>query len=149
MLINLELVLWQENVMVLQVTKAADGECVSVRSAKFMAREQWFAVGDADGWVHVYAYATQAKVVEFEAHSDHHPVSSLVVQPTDSFLLTSSTITHASTKLWYWGQGWKCTREFDENSSRVSHLTFSPMNTNIFASVSMDGGRKGLSSVYL
>lgn len=130
----------QENVMVLHVTKA-NGECVSVRSAKFMAREQWFAAGDADGCVHVYAYATQAKVAEFEAHSGH-PVSSLVVQPTDSFLLTSSTVTLASTKLWYWGQGWRCTREFDENSSGVSHLTFSPMNNNIFASVSMDGDVK-------
>lgn len=128
--------------------KAADGTCCPVNSVKFIAgaQQQWLAVGDGNGWVHVYAYATKAKVVEFEAHGGH-PVSSLAVQQTDSFMLTSSSVALTSTKLWYWGQGWRCTREFDENSGGVSHLTFNPRDDTTFASISMDGDVKVCTSI--
>ena len=39
-----------------------------IRSAKFITREKWFAIGDGNGWVHVYADPTEEKIKEFKAH---------------------------------------------------------------------------------
>ena len=54
----------------LQVTSAHSyhGPYSVIRSAKFITREKWFAIGDGNGWVHVYADPTEEKIKEFKAH---------------------------------------------------------------------------------
>ena len=59
-----------------------------VRAAKFVARKNWVVSGSDDMMVRVFNYNTLEKVHQFEAHSDY--VRSIVVHPTQSFVLTSS-----------------------------------------------------------
>lgn len=110
--------------------KATPGKFGS--SVIFITAEQWFAMGDWDGWVHICAYDTKLKVKEFEAYSDDR-VSSLAVHPTHPFLLTSSG-SGTLIKLWDWEQDWMCTRTFD-TEEYVSHVTWNPTETNIFATI--------------
>lgn len=124
-----------------RMTSAVDTDgwssCYSVvRSAKFIAREHWLAIGDDDGWVHIYTYLTTTtdKVKEFEAHRGS-TVDSLAVHPTDQFLLTASSI-DSSIKLWDWGQDWKRIRTFNVPYEQVDSLTWNLRATNTFSSVS-------------
>ncbi|XP_062182925.1 uncharacterized protein LOC133887032 [Phragmites australis] len=137
----------QEIVTVLQVIKPGLLNQVHwITSAKFIAREQWFATVDEDGCVHVYAYTTKDKVKEFEAHKGLRYVV-LAVHPTDPFLLTGS---YGDTwvKLWDWSKGWECTRRFDVHSYFVRRLMFDPRDRRTFASVSVDGTLKVWDIVY-
>lgn len=113
----------------------------SIDSTKFIAGEQWFAAGDRSGSVHVYAYATKDKVKEFEPHNGNS-VDLLAVHSTEPLLLTASSASDKSIKLWDWGQGWTCTRVFDAHSDRLWYLTIGPRGTNTFASASENDGVK-------
>ncbi|KAL6640391.1 hypothetical protein ACP70R_021514 [Stipagrostis hirtigluma subsp. patula] len=135
----------QERVMELQVSKKSgmlyfftnsSFTSCSVYSVKFISREEWFATGDGEGYIHIYNYSTMDKVKEFQAHR-HKVVDSLAVHHTHAFLLSSSS-SDMSIKLWDWDQGWVCTRTFDGHSLGVTCLTFNPRDVNTFASVSDD-----------
>lgn len=125
--------------MLLQVTNVHTSDsCSVIRSAKFISRQEWFSVGDNNGWVHVYAYPIEDKVKEFEAHPGES-ISLLAVHSTYPFLLTSS-FTDTSIRLWDWDQDWMCIRTFNVPRTGVFHLTWNPSDTinTTFASVSYD-----------
>ncbi|KAL6870932.1 hypothetical protein ACP4OV_014780 [Aristida adscensionis] len=126
----------QERVMALKVTRVHTSGVSPVHSVIFISRKQWFATGDGNGWVHIYASTSMDKVKEFEAHRGEF-VNSLAVHPTYPFLITSSP-NDASMKLWDWSQEWKCTRTFDVPDKSVIRLIWNPMDTNTFSSVSLD-----------
>ncbi|CAL4995413.1 unnamed protein product [Urochloa decumbens] len=139
----------QERVMALQVKKGYfykfDSTSTSVTSciytAKFIAKNQWFAIGDDNGWVHVYNYTTRNKVEGFEAH-DGKPINSLAVHPTYPMLLSSSHF-DSSIKLWDWDHGWVCARTFDGHAgSGVLQLRLNQRDPNTFASVDTDDTAK-------
>lgn len=105
----------------------------AIASIKFIAGEQWFAAGDGDGCVHVYAYPYRAekdKVNKFEAHG-WKVVRYLAVHPKHTLLLTASD-GDKSIKLWDWSQGWTCARVIDTHDN-VLCLTFGPRDTSIVA----------------
>lgn len=107
-----------------------------IRSIKFIAGEQWFAAGDHNGCVHVYAYTTSPaeidKVKEFKAQRDEAAVSFLAAYPKHTLLLTAST-GDRSIKLWDWSQGWTCARVITEDNP-IDFLRVGPRDTSIFAS---------------
>ena len=77
-----------------------------ISSIKFITGEQWFAVGDDIGGVHVYTYtsfgAENDKVKEFKAHDgDGSKVAYLAVYLKHTLLLTASFY-DKSIKLWDW-----------------------------------------------
>ncbi|CAN6381916.1 unnamed protein product [Urochloa humidicola] len=126
----------QERVMLYNVTYSDNNrQCRQINATKFIAREQWFTAGDQDGFVHVYAYTTKDKVKEFKADDGGRTVNLLAIHPTDPLLLTASTFDKLI-KLWDWGQGWICTRVFDNMDDTVWRLMFGPRGTNTFASAS-------------
>ncbi|TVU20676.1 hypothetical protein EJB05_36895, partial [Eragrostis curvula] len=95
----------REIVMAMQVTRKSgmlyfltNTSKLASCSAKFIAREQWFATGDGDGYLHVYDYTTTDKIKEFQAHR-HKVVDSLAIHPTQPFLLSSSS-SDMMIKLW-------------------------------------------------
>jgi coatomer subunit beta' len=104
-------------------------------SIKFIAGEQWFAAGDDNGVVHVYAYTFPSKidkkVKELEAYHDKR-VSHLAVYPKHTLLLTAS-LEGKRIKLWDWSQGWMCARVIDTHDS-VYHLKVGPRDASTFAS---------------
>ncbi|CAN6343855.1 unnamed protein product [Urochloa humidicola] len=127
----------QEREMALKVVKEAP---YRVYSAKFIAREKWFVIGDGHGRVRVYNYTstTDNVIEEIRAHGCE-PVTSLAVHSTKPFLLTSSQ-DDKSIKLWDWKQGWSWACTFDGNTGGVGSLTFSPWDIDSFASVRYNGG---------
>lgn len=111
---------------------------VSICSGKFIARQQWFAIGDEEGCVHVYDYsAKHNKVQEFQALCGIS-VDLLAVHPSNPFLLTASSSTNSEIKLWDWSHRWKCTRTF-ERQSWVHSLTWSLQDSDTFISGSGTG----------
>jgi coatomer subunit beta' len=124
--------------MVLQViTNVHTNNRPLIRSAKFIPREHWIAIGDHDGWVRVYAEPTEEKIKEFEAHRGES-VSLLAVHSTYSFLLTSS-FTDTSIKLWDWDQDWMCTQTFNMPNTGLFRLMWNPIDgSTTFAGVSYD-----------
>lgn len=105
-----------------------------VRSAKFIARKQWIAVGSDDMYIRIYNYNTSDKVKTFEAHTDY--IRSLAVHPTQPYLLSSSD--DMLIKLWDWDKGWSCTQVFEGHSHYVMQVCFNPKDPNTFASASLD-----------
>ena len=133
----------QKRVIMLQVTSAHSyhGPYSVIRSAKFITREKWFAIGDGNGWVHVYADPTEEKIKEFKAHRGES-VSLLAVHSTYPFLLTSS-FTDTSIKLWNWDQDWACTRTFYMPRAGLFRLMWNPIDdSTAFAGVSYDKSLK-------
>ncbi len=59
-----------------------------VRACRFIPRKNWMVTGSDDMTIRVYNYNTLERLHMFEAHSDY--VRSIVVHPTQPFLLTSS-----------------------------------------------------------
>ncbi|PUZ46710.1 hypothetical protein GQ55_7G104100 [Panicum hallii var. hallii] len=136
----------QERVMKLEVTRVHTPATLSrwargstsdhwwfVFCPKFIAREQWFAAGDTDGWVRVYSYTTMDKVMEFKAHDE--PVCLLCVHPTRPLLLTA-TYNDEWIKLWDWSKNRKFENKFNTQRHGSERLMWHPRDTNIFASVS-------------
>lgn len=108
---------------------------VAVRSAKFIAHENWFVAGADNGFIHVYNYEIKEKMIEFEAHQDF--IRSLAVHPNLPYLLTASD--DNTIKIWDWEKGWLCTQIFEGHSHYVMQVAFNPKDSNNFASASLDG----------
>uniref|UniRef100_A0ACD5U3G9 Uncharacterized protein n=1 Tax=Avena sativa TaxID=4498 RepID=A0ACD5U3G9_AVESA len=108
-----------------------------VHVAKFIAREKWLVAGDSSGCIHVYSYEEHEDVVTFDAHDSC--ITTLAVHPTDPFVLSSSDDADHLIKLWEWNKDWECTRIFGGHTGRVTQVTFNPMDSDNFASVSLDG----------
>jgi coatomer subunit beta' len=108
---------------------------VAVRSAKFIAREQWIVAGGDDKFIRVYNYKTLEKIKEFEAHEDY--IRCVAVHPTLPYVLSASD--DKLIKLWDWEKGWECTQIFEGHSHYVMQVAFNPKDTLSFASSSLDG----------
>ncbi|KAK3002757.1 hypothetical protein RJ639_019894, partial [Escallonia herrerae] len=109
-----------------------------VRSAKFIARKQWFVAGADDKCIRAYNYDTKEEIKEFEAHTDF--IRSVAVHPTLPYVLSSSD--DMLIKLWDWEKGWVCAQIFEGHSHYVMQVAFNPRDTGTFASVSLDGSFK-------
>ncbi|XP_066339839.1 uncharacterized protein [Miscanthus floridulus] len=117
------------------IAKSFDFTQRPVYSAKFIAREEWIVAGDGYGMIYVYNYHTKEEVTSIEAHDSD--ITSLDVHPTDPLVLSSSD--DHLIKLWNWRKkNWKCIRTFEGHSDRVKHVNFNPMDTNSFATASLD-----------
>lgn len=69
--------------------------------------------------VRIFNYNTLERVHQFEAHSDY--LRSIIVHPTQSFILTSSD--DMLVKLWDWENKWSVKQTF-EGSSFLSYVYF-------------------------
>ncbi|CAD6257418.1 unnamed protein product [Miscanthus lutarioriparius] len=128
-----EVAIWDYQVQA--IAKSFDFTQRPVYSAKFIAREEWIVAGDGYGMIYVYNYNTEEEVTSIEAHDSD--ITSLDVHPTDPLVLSSSE--DHLIKLWNWRKkNWKCIRTFEGHSDRVKHVNFNPMDTNSFATASLD-----------
>lgn len=107
---------------------------VPVRAGRFIARKNWIVCGSDDFHLRVYNYNTSEKITAFEAHPDY--IRSIVVHPTQSFVLTASD--DMTIKLWDWDKAWKCVQVFEGHSHYVMGLAINPKDTNTFASACLD-----------
>lgn len=105
-----------------------------VRTAKFIARKQWFIAGADDMCISVFNYNTMEKVKTFDAHNDY--IRSVAVHPTAPLVLSASD--DMSIKLWNWEKGWQCQMVFEGHMHYVMQVVFSPKDVNTFASASLD-----------
>ena len=108
----------------------------TVSSVKFIEQEEWLVAGDGDGIIYVYSYDTDEKVTSIEAHEGN--IRSLVVHPTDPLVLSSSD--DHLIKIWDWEKGWECIRTLEGHSDTVMQVVFNPVDTDSFASASLDTG---------
>ena len=113
---------------------------LAVRSAKFIARENWIVAAADDTFIRVYNYNTLEKVKEFEAHKDY--IRCVAVHPTLPYVLTASD--DMVIKLWDWEKDWICTQIFEGHSHYVMQVAFNPKDNLNFASASLDGTIKVL-----
>lgn len=72
-------------------------------------------------------------VQTINAHSGA-AVRSLAVHATQPFLLSSAD--DHLIKLWDWDADWVCTRSFDRDKYTLHQVSFDPMDTDRFASIS-------------
>ncbi|XP_051205879.1 uncharacterized protein [Lolium perenne] len=126
-----QILIWDYHRQAIQISVELSEE--SVYSAKFIEREQWLVAGDDDGDIYVYSYCTRQEVASFRGH--HSRIESLAVHPSRPFIVSSSS--HLI-ELWNWENNWECTHTFKEHSDRVTQITFNPVDTNSFASASLD-----------
>ena len=113
---------------------------LAVRSAKFIARENWIVAAADDTFIRVYNYKTLEKVKEFEAHKDY--IRCVAVHPTLPYVLTASD--DMNIKFWDWEKNWLCTQIFEGHSHYVMQVAFNPKDNLNFASASLDGTIKVL-----
>ena len=115
--------------------KTFDVSELPVRSAKFIARKQWFMTASDDMQLRVYNYNTMEKVKAWErAHDDY--IRFIEVHPTLPYVLTSSD--DMTIKLWDWDHGWDCTQVFEGHSHYVMMVRMNPKDSSSFASASLD-----------
>lgn len=117
----------------------------AVRSAKFVARENWVVTAADDKYIRIYNYDTMEKIKEYEAHTDY--IRSVAVHPTLPYLLSCSD--DKVIKLWDWEKDWSCTQIFVGHSHYVMQVAFNPKDTNTFASASLDGTIKVLKALLI
>ena len=108
---------------------------LAVRSAKFIARENWIIAAADDTFIRVYDYNNKEKIVEFEAHKDY--IRSVAVHPTLPCVISASD--DNVVKLWNWRKGWACTDVFEGHTHYVMQVAFHPTDKAAFASASLDG----------
>ena len=106
----------------------------TVSSVKFIEQKECLVAGDGDGIIYVYSYDTDEKVTSIEAHEGN--IRSLVVHPTDPLVLSSSD--DHLIKIWDWEKGWECIRTLEGHSDTVMQVVFNPVDTDSFASASLD-----------
>lgn len=109
-----------------------------VRSAKFIARENWVVAATDDKYIRVYNYNKMEKIAEFEGHRDY--IRSLAVHPSLPYVLSASD--DQVIKLWDWSKGWACHRTFEGHSHYVMQVAFNPKDPDTFVSASLDGTLK-------
>ncbi|EAU82527.2 coatomer beta' subunit [Coprinopsis cinerea okayama7 len=107
---------------------------VPVRTAKFIARKNWFVAGSDDFQLRVFNYNTHEKVASFEAHPDY--IRCLTVHPTLSIVLTGSD--DMTIKAWDWEKGWKCIQVYEGHTHYIMSLQFNPKDSNTFISACLD-----------
>eukprot|EP01027_Heterolobosea_sp_BB2_P002946 GEZU01004435.1.p1 GENE.GEZU01004435.1~~GEZU01004435.1.p1 ORF type:complete len:992 (-),score=264.33 GEZU01004435.1:172-3147(-) len=127
------------------VVKSFDVSELPVRTAKFIARKQWFIAGADDMRLSVYNYNTMEKIKVWDAHIDY--IRSLAVHPSAPYVLSSSD--DMSIKLWNWEKNWQNTMIFEGHSHYVMQVVFNPKDPHTFASASLDKTIKvwGLNSI--
>ncbi|XP_028788950.1 coatomer subunit beta'-3-like [Neltuma alba] len=106
-----------------------------VRSAKFIARENWIVAATDDKFIRVYNYKNTEKVTEFEAHKDF--IRSLAVHPTLPCVISASD--DQVLKVWDWTNGWSSVQNFEGHSHYVMQIALNPNDESSFASASLDG----------
>lgn len=111
---------------------------LAVRSAKFIARENWIVAATDDKNIHVYNYDKMEKIVEFAEHKDY--IRSLAVHPVLPYVISASD--DQVLKLWNWRKGWSCYENFEGHSHYVMQVAFNPKDPSTFASASLDGTLK-------
>lgn len=116
------------------LVKSFDVAPVPVRTAKFIARKNWFIAGADDHQLRVYNYNTSEKLAQFEAHPDY--IRSLAIHPTLPLVLTASD--DMSIRLWDWDKNWKHIQTFEGHTHFIMHIVFNPKDSNTFASASID-----------
>jgi len=84
--------------------------------------------------IRVFNYNTLERIHMFEAHSDY--IRSIVVHPTQTFILTSSD--DMFIKLWNWEKQWSCQQVFEGHTHYVMQIVINPKDNNTFASASLD-----------
>jgi|TARA_B100000795_G_scaffold39946_1_gene26287 coatomer subunit beta' len=109
-------------------------EQTPVRSAKFVARNQWFVCGADDNHIRCYNYNTSELVKAFEAHTDY--IRCVEVHPSLPYCLSSSD--DMSIKLWNWDKNWDLMQVFEGHLHYVMQVKFNPKDSNTFASASLD-----------
>ena len=105
-----------------------------LRCAKFIIRKQWIAACSDDMKIFIYNYNTMDKVKEWVAHTDY--IRYLEVHPTRPYILSSSD--DMSIKLWDWEHNFDCIQTFEGHSHYVMMVKINPIDTNTFASASVD-----------
>lgn len=104
------------------------------RTARFIARKNWFVVGSDDLNLRVYNYNTHHLLNQFEAHSDY--IRSIAVHPSQPIILSCGD--DMVIKAWDWEKGWRCVGVFEGHSHYVMSIAFNPKDPNTFASASLD-----------
>ncbi|WVZ01142.1 hypothetical protein V8G54_027211 [Vigna mungo] len=89
-----------------------------VRSAKFIARENWIVAATDDKYIRVYSYDKMEKIVEFEEHKDY--IRSLAVHPFLPYVVSASD--DQVLKLWNWKEDWSCVENFEGHSHYVMQV---------------------------
>lgn len=103
-------------------------------SVKFIARQRWAVSGDSRGEIHVYTHIDGLeKIKTINAHSGA-AVRSLAVHAIQPYLLSSAD--DHLIKLWDWDANWVCTRSFVKDVYALHQVSFNPLDTNKFASIS-------------
>ena len=110
------------------------GHSLPVRTAKFIARKNWFIAGSDDGCLRVYNYNTRAKVAAWDAHGDY--IRAIAVHPTRPLVFSASD--DLTIKVWDWERNWKQVGCLDGHVHYVMDLAISPKDPNILASASLD-----------
>lgn len=110
-----------------------------ISSVKFIARMQWVAYGNFNGFISVRTYVDKlTEIKSFRAENDK--VTALAVHPSHPHLLSCSK--DNMIKAWDWDQGWMCAKKFSCHGEGICSegvLKFNPNDDNTFASVSTHG----------
>ncbi|XP_023762379.1 coatomer subunit beta'-2 isoform X1 [Lactuca sativa] len=124
--------IWNHNSQVIEKTFEIGKS--PVRTGKFIAHKEWIVVGSDDGFLRVYNYNNMENVGELKAHTDF--IRSVVVHPSLPCILSASD--DKLIKLWNWENGWECTKTFQGHEHYVMQVAFTPKDSSVFASVSLD-----------
>ncbi|TMW63950.1 hypothetical protein Poli38472_014655 [Pythium oligandrum] len=120
-----------------QLIKIFSVSASPVRSARFIARENWVAACTDDHRIRVFHLEANAEVASFVAHGDY--VRDLAVHPTRPLLLSASD--DRTIKSWDRSENWSCTRVFKGHGHYVMSIALRPgsSDTNVaFVSGSLD-----------
>jgi coatomer subunit beta' len=125
--------------------KTFEASDLPVRTARFVARKQWFVTGSDDMAIRAFNFNTSERVAEVpEAHSDY--IRYLEAHPSQPLLLSCSD--DMTIRLWNWDKQWRCMQTFEGHAHYVMMAKFNPKDSNTFSSASLDRSVKvwGLTS---
>eukprot|EP01055_Gregarina_sp_Pseudo9_P005930 Gregarina_sp_Pseudo_9__5929@NODE_94_length_4328_cov_14_292376_g86_i0_p1_GENE_NODE_94_length_4328_cov_14_292376_g86_i0NODE_94_length_4328_cov_14_292376_g86_i0_p1_ORF_typecomplete_len884_score245_35Coatomer_WDAD/PF04053_14/0_75Coatomer_WDAD/PF04053_14/2_8e03Coatomer_WDAD/PF04053_14/1_1e127WD40/PF00400_32/50WD40/PF00400_32/0_74WD40/PF00400_32/2_6e06WD40/PF00400_32/3_4e07WD40/PF00400_32/2_4e08WD40/PF00400_32/3_8e08WD40/PF00400_32/5_7e02WD40/PF00400_32/7_2e03ANAPC4_WD40/PF12894_7/1_6e06ANAPC4_WD40/PF len=131
-LYNGQLIVYDYNSQAL--IKSIEASSSALRCAKFISRKNWIICGGDDLKIRVYDYLTLEKVAAFEAHTDY--IRSIAVHPTLSIVLTASD--DLTIKSWDWDNNWQRIQSFENHAHYVMMVKWSPKDSQLFASASLD-----------
>ncbi|XP_061371105.1 coatomer subunit beta'-3-like [Gastrolobium bilobum] len=107
-----------------------------VRSAKFIARENWVVAASDDKYIRIYSYDEARKMGAFKEHNDF--IRSLAVHPSLPYVVSASD--DKALKLWTWRDCWAWCKTVEGHSHYVMQVAFNPKDrATTFASASYDG----------